>query len=1212
MRSKLTLRYKIAMDIPYHIQKRSILILYASGTLLETFRQALFYEDIILPFGKEEGCFQCYVDSNAQPDSWQIELQIIGSTKYEAYQIEDDGTLLDNNGDVVPDLIKHLVQEYDASNIRTAIVHVQGKGQQKIVAFLANSNIQQQIPCAIKDHQGTDRILQYKQPDVLADPQMSNVHVKEIRTDHHIISQAKAINQRARISAFFPFPHNELSRRRFNRVKSINVCVNRSDILCTVLDETVPVCLVNQELATQEAASLLDFLIHKQPILNHHSAFLSCLVNCPEQSSQNDAAQESLLTLPYFSSIVHCHLSCNQFLTVYQPRFEDGKVSRCIGNSLQLAVYEHTDIVLFLTGQFEIFDLFETAPKGCITAVWKVTEASTSLVCPFDKVSCQDPAIARRDQVIEANATPHAKARRSSLLQDTKQKSTIDSKRLQQVETNLEQATPPAAVREAGAALYEVSPLDPPTDHDANPQCAATAKRGLSSLEALVRKVPVPKLPGADNRYKTLAGRLEDNLVPSSQPIEQLEVPCKEQGKGQASDAAIERSDSGLPSRGVNHPLSNTPHDALLLTKDRVVDYVDDCVAPTQIDIESTGDSCHMNQEETSISLRNLQGDACHADNHSPKENKTKEAETGLCHLKEKENVRCHCQTLQPILPGTTGTVHPIQDQPFKEARQLSQHPPIEPDLSCFAVSTVGNNMHDTHAATKVTQEIDCSLDDSIIKEIDMQDAKEPTEGAKEDGAKYHVDEQIAPKIDTTSHDKGIWPAQNVEPEQEIRKSKSVINLLEDTIVPTFGNLSFSLTERRILAHLHTLKQLVASKVSLVNMEFGEEDLTQAAKLYDNLNATACFYTTALRLLSKADWQEPVDFEDHIVHQAMIAVARGWTTAVGVKTLPFDKHYLALSMATLPSAAHGEVKRTFDSIVATLPSPFKEKASSKVVFTCRVCGKKASHDVPTFIVLEPIISQASGHEFFNAAVPWTENLLPGSAESLHDSVPNCYECASDSSWIIEAESKCKLVWFQFPREFHPQALQYATFIGKDPFFVRGLSWKCVSVVIHQGIHFMVKTNLRSIFMSLRTKDPSATPFATTMLLASTILMIRKSDLEIGSVHYCFVPLTLPPSGLYNAHCRSSVYRKIVFRNKTKAKEVRTDEFLGSYLAPKKGQHSANNLHNRLKFLLRKLPKTPTLTKIMALLKMRYVLFLSRRLIILKIFSPNRKPDYRAH
>ena len=302
----------ISMDIPYHFQKRSILILYASGMLLETFRQALFYEDIILPFGKEEGCFQCNFDSNAQPDSWQIELQIIGSTKYEAYQIEDDGTLLDSKGDVVPELIKYLAQEYDASNIRTAIVHVQGKGQQKIVAFLAKSSIQQQIPCVIKDHQGTDRMLQYKQPDVLTDPPMSNVHIKEMREDHHIISQAKGNNQHARISAFFPFPHNELSRRRFNRVKSINVCVNRSDMLCTVLDEAVPVCLVNQELATQEAACLLEFLIHKQPILNHHSAFLSCSFSHPEQSNHDEVDQESLLTLPYFSSIVHCHLSCNQ------------------------------------------------------------------------------------------------------------------------------------------------------------------------------------------------------------------------------------------------------------------------------------------------------------------------------------------------------------------------------------------------------------------------------------------------------------------------------------------------------------------------------------------------------------------------------------------------------------------------------------------------------------------------------------------------------------------------------------------------------------------------------------------------------------------------------------------------------------------------------------------------------------------------------------
>ena len=72
----------ISMDIPYCFQKRSILVLYASGILLETFRQAIFHENIILPFGREEGCFQCNFAPNRLQDSWHVELQTIGSTQY--------------------------------------------------------------------------------------------------------------------------------------------------------------------------------------------------------------------------------------------------------------------------------------------------------------------------------------------------------------------------------------------------------------------------------------------------------------------------------------------------------------------------------------------------------------------------------------------------------------------------------------------------------------------------------------------------------------------------------------------------------------------------------------------------------------------------------------------------------------------------------------------------------------------------------------------------------------------------------------------------------------------------------------------------------------------------------------------------------------------------------------------------------------------------
>ena len=59
------------------------------------------------------------------------------------------------------------------------------------------------------------------------------------------------------------------------------------------------------------------------------------------------------------------------------------------------------------------------------------------------------------------------------------------------------------------------------------------------------------------------------------------------------------------------------------------------------------------------------------------------------------------------------------------------------------------------------------------------------------------------------------------------------------------------LRNKRRQAHLHHLKQMVSQDVSLQNMEFQEEDLQRAISLYENLNATACFYTAAHALSPK-------------------------------------------------------------------------------------------------------------------------------------------------------------------------------------------------------------------------------------------------------------------------------------------------------------------------------------------------------------------------
>ena len=92
-------------------------------------------------------------------------------------------------------------------------------------------------------------------------------------------------------------------------------------------------------------------------------------------------------------------------------------------------------------------------------------------------------------------------------------------------------------------------------------------------------------------------------------------------------------------------------------------------------------------------------------------------------------------------------------------------------------------------------------------------------------------------------------------------------------------------------------------------MAFHEQDYRQAAVIYDNLNSTACFYTAALRVLSKADWSTHAEFEDHIVHQAMKAVAQGWTAAINLRNYNFGPFHLALAVCTLPKQVHGEVQR---------------------------------------------------------------------------------------------------------------------------------------------------------------------------------------------------------------------------------------------------------------------------------------------------------------
>ena len=240
-------------------------------------------------------------------------------------------------------------------------MHVQDKGQQKVVAFYASPASFPRIPGTFVDHKAYKRIVHYKQPDVHTTERTSNIYVKETKTDHHVGAHNKGLCQGARLSGFFPLPGNSMSRRRFGQLQAFSFEIGKRDVAVDLLDEIVPICFVEAELSMKEVSHLLDILMKQKHLLDHHTIFLDCTTTkSPFQQHNGDV----ITTLPEHECIVHCQIEHGQKLQILQPRFERGTVSRCFSNALELSVYDRANLILFLPGQIEVHDVFRKPPFG--------------------------------------------------------------------------------------------------------------------------------------------------------------------------------------------------------------------------------------------------------------------------------------------------------------------------------------------------------------------------------------------------------------------------------------------------------------------------------------------------------------------------------------------------------------------------------------------------------------------------------------------------------------------------------------------------------------------------------------------------------------------------------------------------------------------------------------------------------------------------------
>ena len=949
----------IDMNIPYYIQKRSLLVIYAEGAELENFRLRTFQEQIKIPFGKEEGSLQCSFTAGINENCWTVDISTTGSDTHEAFQIEDDGSLMMKDGSVDVDFSEELQKVLGAIQIRPAIVHVQDTGQQKVVAFYASPASLPRIPGTFVDHKAQKRIVHYKQPDVHATERTSNIYVKETKTDHHVGAHNKGLCQGARLSGFFPLLGNSMSRRRFGQLQVFSFEIGKRDIAVDLLDEIVPICLVEAELSTKEVSHLLDILMRQKHLLDHHTIFLECTTS---KSSLQQYNGDVITTLPEHESIIHCQIEHGQKLQVLQPRFERGKVSRCYSNALELSVYDRANLILFLPGQIDIHDVFEKAPVGRILSIWYNNHSS-------HKNHATEPVATKQFANI-TSGNPH---RRTNAQRDT-----IFTGECRDNKQSPARSIPSSSDHNQDA----VSPL--PTEIDATGSTSREEETTLKQdLDLLSDHSPTKK-----NQFCS-------DVATSPQIKDCGEHQAANQG-GQVSPESSLLEFAGAPER---------------LSVSKV------CISNTQNDFCSVNEAMQVDESfALRSSNRNIKHD-CTVCPNDLQQSQTCNAEAHQ--IKELPEEKVVVPFSLNECPSGNEASQPSTDSFCEQVYQ-----DLQQQLEDDPQKKAGLRAHSTeskHTVEEITDRKPTPKKSS--SDPRRQSTKKPTAKPapkRGDGLSHHLVKR------------GI----NAQHVSSCATNKNSVNEI--------------LQNKRRQSYIHQIQQMISRDVSLQNMDFQDEDIQRAVSLYENLNATACYYTAALRIVSKANWNKQVNFENHIGHRAMVAVAKGWTCASHLPNDDFDHYHLALAMSALPKDTHMDLLRTYESIVAIIPPPFHDLLGSRVSFTCLSCRRIVEHNVATFIVTDPPTGLLLHVAFFEAAFPWSEHLLPAGRDDGINACQECQECASNFNWATITCSPCRLVWLHFLRKSQPLATDYDKFLNKNTFHSGGQIWQCIALVIHQG------------------------------------------------------------------------------------------------------------------------------------------------------------------
>ena len=247
-----------------------------------------------------------------------------------------------------------------------------------------------------------------------------------------------------------------------------------------------------------------------------------------------------------------------------------------------------------------------------------------------------------------------------------------------------------------------------------------------------------------------------------------------------------------------------------------------------------------------------------------------------------------------------------------------------------------------------------------------------------------------------------------------------------------------------LLQKIVEIRDFVEKTPALSDLNFDDSELERSALFLLHLPDVSCFYVTATRILSKANWTKEHKLQDTDLQSLVLKeIAKGWTLAKYRSKSSFTRFHLALVLGAYTSIDPLNIDSVADAvsnIMEHMIPGYHGVFCAEVASECSICAETCRWKTPFFE------STLESYESLDS------NLLPAIFTQSIPAWEKCPGmnlcCSTNSSFRVVQEASIKIVNLQYHSCQLPSVRLHPLILGADSFTIGLTSWIACAVVIH--------------------------------------------------------------------------------------------------------------------------------------------------------------------